>query len=308
MARPYRLLLVEDDPDDARIFERRLPAGYQLTVCLEPNLNKVIALIDSVDIAYVDYRLGPENGLALVTALRRAGYRLPVVVVTGQQLDTLGENALLAGATDFVSKDTLSAEVLERVTRWAMIRSRAERNVELWVSAAEREALVGRPPPPPLTEEDQQRTLRRVIYVSRPAQRLTRQEVLQLCAKAAARNQVSGITGVLLYTGTCFMQVLEGDEASLMRLIDSLQRDPRHSALGIVVDETISSRSFGEWNMGSYVLDVPVEFSSVEWLRLIHHLTRLFSEQGADRGGVQQLLRILPGLLTGTAGLRPLGV
>ena len=130
-----RLLLVDDDAEDAQIFRRRCPEGFvvehvtQAAAALE-HLRRA-----SCDCCFVDYRLGPESGLDLIRDARAQGSRMPLILITGQDLEGLGENALLAGATDFVPKDGIDRETVQRIVRWALIRRHVENRIEADVAA-----------------------------------------------------------------------------------------------------------------------------------------------------------------------------
>ncbi|GGB15724.1 hypothetical protein GCM10011380_01470 [Sphingomonas metalli] len=64
------------------------------------------------------------------------------------------------------------------------------------------------------------------------------------------RNNVrDGVTGLLLYDGRRFLQVLEGEEADVVRVFDRISRDPRHRAIVILSRRTIEAREFGDWSM-----------------------------------------------------------
>ncbi|MBU0789936.1 MAG: response regulator, partial [Gammaproteobacteria bacterium] len=132
-----RLLLVEDDPEDVAIFRRHLPESSQLTVVTTLAAGLAAVAGGGFNVAFVDYRLGADSGLELVRATRATGNPLAIVVTTGQDIDLLGENALLAGATDFLPKADICTSAIARVTRWAMIRQFAELKRGLVISEAE---------------------------------------------------------------------------------------------------------------------------------------------------------------------------
>ena len=126
MNRPLQVLLVEDDAEDALLFMRRCPASFRIrhVTSIWEALQALHA--GGIDVCFTDYRLGLDTGLELVRELRAQGLRLPVVVITGHAVELLGENALMAGATDFVPKEGLDSAAIERVARWALIRRHVE--------------------------------------------------------------------------------------------------------------------------------------------------------------------------------------
>lgn len=130
MSQTLRLLLVDDDAEDAAIFRRRAPAN--LLVQYAPSYREGLEVLSrgGCDIAFIDYRLGIESGLELIREARARRARVPLVLITGQDVESLGENALLAGATDFVPKDNLDGPTIQRTVRWSLIRRLVENRLE----------------------------------------------------------------------------------------------------------------------------------------------------------------------------------
>ncbi|TDN36489.1 hypothetical protein A8B98_09045 [Hymenobacter sp. UV11] len=67
--------------------------------------------------------------------------------------------------------------------------------------------------------------------------------------RARCANQQAGITGVLMYGGGQFMQVLEGCPAAVRRLYARIEADPRHSLLEKLADGPLPRREFTGWHM-----------------------------------------------------------
>jgi hypothetical protein len=74
-------------------------------------------------------------------------------------------------------------------------------------------------------------------------------ELGNLLAKARAFNAAHQITGVLLYHDEQFVQVMEGEEATIRGLYEGICRDSRHRAVVKLADKPIEHRSFGDWSM-----------------------------------------------------------
>lgn len=300
MARTLRILLVEDDPEDALLFRRRCPPGAQLQHVTE--LQAALALLrqGATDVCFTDYRLGPAMGLDLIRAARREGLRVPMVVITGQDIESLGENALLAGATDFVPKDNLDAATIQRVARWALIRRHVENQREDLLGDTLLIQLMGeapRPLPPAMAPATGADALRRVLYISQARRSFSQAELLSLCAGFAARNARTQVTGFLVQLGNCFLQLIEGEPPAIEVLLRAIQADARHSDMTIVLDEPISARAFGHWNMGCFNLNIRYEFSPSKWLSLLSALHRILEPMGADREHLIAMVRVLPELL-----------
>jgi hypothetical protein len=86
--------------------------------------------------------------------------------------------------------------------------------------------------------------LRQVVYISSATQQFSPEVLEELLARARANNERSGITGMLLYHDPSFLQIVEGTRDDVDRLMARIRRDPSHSSLRIVQDESISERDF----------------------------------------------------------------
>jgi hypothetical protein len=73
--------------------------------------------------------------------------------------------------------------------------------------------------------------------------------VTALVTDAQARNNVTGLTGALIFTGTFFAQVFEGSSESVATLLRALQADERHSDMIILEHVTIAERRFSQWSL-----------------------------------------------------------
>ena len=62
-------------------------------------------------------------------------------------------------------------------------------------------------------------------------------------------NALEGITGLLIFNGTHFLQVLEGAPNAIDDLVERLRRDPRHSGLEVRDARMVEQRSFPDWSM-----------------------------------------------------------
>lgn len=91
---------------------------------------------------------------------------------------------------------------------------------------------------------------------------------------AKRQNPKYNITGVLFFTHNKFVQVLEGMEEDLRRLMSNIEKDPRHANVEYLIDSRIQSKSFQTWNMDSFNLDSEQAFDR-ETLR---DITQRFKE------------------------------
>lgn len=66
---------------------------------------------------------------------------------------------------------------------------------------------------------------------------------------AREQNAMDGITGLLVFNGTHFLQIIEGAEDAIEELVEKLRRDPRHSGFEVRDRRKVDARSFPDWSM-----------------------------------------------------------
>ena len=62
-------------------------------------------------------------------------------------------------------------------------------------------------------------------------------------------NALDGITGLLVFNGTHFLQIVEGSQPAIDDLLSRLRRDTRHTGIEIRDERSVSARSFPDWSM-----------------------------------------------------------
>ncbi len=111
------------------------------------------------------------------------------------------------------------------------------------------------------------RSVFQIFYVSRaavPFDNAAVQSILQISRRNNARVDV---TGCLLFSGHCFAQVLEGDQATVRALSARVAGDPRHCDVRFLFEVRRDEREYADWSMG-YLHDLTLE-DDLETLLLI---------------------------------------
>ena len=88
-----------------------------------------------------------------------------------------------------------------------------------------------------------------LTYTSLARLDLQASDIEAIHRSALQNNALDGITGLLIFNGTHFMQMIEGSEPAIDDLVERLRRDPRHSGFEIRDRRTIERSNFPDWSM-----------------------------------------------------------
>jgi signal transduction histidine kinase/ActR/RegA family two-component response regulator len=139
---PLRVLLVEDNPDDADLLRESLAdsRGERVLVDAVETLGEGLAHLarTPVDLLLLDLSLPDSQGLETLRRALAHPARVPIIVLTGLDDDALGVEAIHAGAQDYLAKGQVDGSLLRRSMRYAVERYRllAERTDDAQVFAA----------------------------------------------------------------------------------------------------------------------------------------------------------------------------
>lgn len=118
-----RVLLVEDDDDDHQLIQEMVGEIRDVEIELFRERGYVSALKTLLDadiqVCLVDFRIGAESGVDFVRKLNRIGCNIPMIVLTGAEGSGVDQQALAAGAANFLDKAGLNSERLGRALRYA---------------------------------------------------------------------------------------------------------------------------------------------------------------------------------------------
>lgn len=93
-----------------------------------------------------------------------------------------------------------------------------------------------------------------LIYVSSASHLLSQEELLSILESSVRHNKPQEVTGMLLYAGGSFMQVLEGPEEAVQETMRRIRADARHKDVSVLYYDPVEKRDFDTWSMGFYAL------------------------------------------------------
>jgi PAS domain S-box-containing protein len=127
---PLNILLIEDNPADADLFEEILDdaSPFQGMLTHVESLREAIAHLNqhSVDVVLSDLSLPDAQGLEAIQQLHATFPNLAIVVLTGLRSEEVGLSALREGAQDYLVKGQIDHHLLIRTIRYAAERSKTQ--------------------------------------------------------------------------------------------------------------------------------------------------------------------------------------
>ena len=125
-----RVLLVEDDPGDARLVRMALSSSDYPSYRIEvfEQLSTAIEQLSerSFDIALVDLSLPDSKGLDIISKISAKDSKIPIVVLTGLNDEEVGLRALQKGAEDYLIKGPDINNLLTRSIRYSIERKKTK--------------------------------------------------------------------------------------------------------------------------------------------------------------------------------------
>jgi PAS domain S-box-containing protein len=121
-----KILIVEDDEDDFFLINEKLKriGAWQFQLQWISNYEDAIEALRSnyYTLCFSDYRLGVRNGIDLIKEAHAQHSTTPVVLLTGKGTHKIDIEATKAGAFDYLVKDDLDEDKLERTIRYSLER------------------------------------------------------------------------------------------------------------------------------------------------------------------------------------------
>jgi two-component system cell cycle response regulator len=130
-----RILLVEDNPGDARLVYEMLEEGGEEYTLLHVNtlndaLEHLAAHPDDTDVVLLDLSLPDETGLDTLRRTLEVPHSAGIVVMTGLGDDEVGVAAAQAGAQDYLVKGQVDFRALRRALKLALARHKRAGQLE----------------------------------------------------------------------------------------------------------------------------------------------------------------------------------
>ncbi|MBD3315116.1 MAG: SpoIIE family protein phosphatase [Chitinivibrionales bacterium] len=129
-----RILVVEDNPGDARLIqemlqeERSAPHNVEWVTRLEMAVERLHE--KSFDLVLLDLSLPDSRGVDTYSVLERHARSTPIIMMTGLSDESVALELVQKGAQDYLVKGEVDSRHLQRVIRYAIERARMLRELQ----------------------------------------------------------------------------------------------------------------------------------------------------------------------------------
>lgn len=121
-----RVLIIDDSEDDREVFRRMLARGranaYEVSEAATGEEGVRLFRDCPPHCVLLDYSLPGRNGVAVLEEIRRTHPFAAAVMLTGQGSEAVAVDVMKAGAQDYLTKDSISPDTLERAISHAVGR------------------------------------------------------------------------------------------------------------------------------------------------------------------------------------------
>jgi two-component system, cell cycle sensor histidine kinase and response regulator CckA len=136
--RDIQILLIEDNPGDARLLEEIL-SEISTIQCSLTQVERLDLALEYLEVApsarlkfnliLLDLSLPDSQGLTTFIKIYEKESSIPIIVLTGLDNETLALSAMQQGAQDYLVKGQVNSDLLGRSIRYAIERKQAEQKI-----------------------------------------------------------------------------------------------------------------------------------------------------------------------------------
>jgi signal transduction histidine kinase len=128
VSEPIKVLIIEDNPGDARLVRERLLSAPRPRFEVE-SVDRLASAVErlhrtGIDVALLDLSLPDSQGLETITHLHAEAPEIPIIALSGMEDQEVIQNAVKQGAEDYLVKNAFSTDILVRTILYAIDRRR----------------------------------------------------------------------------------------------------------------------------------------------------------------------------------------
>lgn len=220
------VLVVDNDLTISKFLEKALlNSGHTPTVFNDSKqaLEAFQSEPQKFDTMITDYQMSNIMGLELTHKILQIRTQFPVLIYSS----AIEQNQLSGFAS--------SVQILKRPALF--------KEIEKFLNTVE----------PQIANQQDNEPIFCLVYASEGGENFKESDLIDILKVARTHNKEHGITGVMLYSEGCFLQLLEGKQKEVCTLFyNHISLDSRHSNVITLFQNYVSKRHFPNWNMGFY--------------------------------------------------------
>jgi PAS domain S-box-containing protein len=127
------ILLIEDNPGDAQLVKIHMKeAAFKYELFVADTFYEALEILNKqeVDIVLLDLSLTDSQGFKTIDKFKENAPEIPFIVLTGVNNEIVGNQAVKAGAQDFLVKGQFNGKLLGRAIRYALQRHKEFQKLE----------------------------------------------------------------------------------------------------------------------------------------------------------------------------------
>ena len=90
-----------------------------------------------------------------------------------------------------------------------------------------------------------------ITFTSEREFEMSAMSLIRLFAQSYYSNMANGITGILLFDGRQYGEMIEGEIDSIKKIWMTIKKDKRHKNIKLISKEIITCRAYASWSMRS---------------------------------------------------------
>lgn len=132
-----------------------------------------------------------------------------------------------------------------------------------------------------------------LIYASRANSNFNSEVLDDILAISHTNNTKNNVTGLLIFDGTTFCQILEGEKATLDKTYERIMKDDRHIDHTLFHSGEIEKRSFSRWAMSFKRVNAALNTENwTDWMSA----QQLISDVSNDNTAGRLILKLVSGI------------
>ncbi|AFY00436.1 BLUF domain-containing protein [Bdellovibrio bacteriovorus] len=126
-----------------------------------------------------------------------------------------------------------------------------------------------------------------LVYFSKAAEDLSYTDIREILEVSRRNNARLGITGLLIFRDGYFVQLLEGEEAPVRKVLDAIREDDRNYSVKVLIETIGEERLFPDWSMAFHDGDITTSSTN----HLIELFESVVSSDLSRRGLIMPILK-----------------